>query len=63
LAALRDEFTALSRREAAAAAADPAVQSLSGQAAALLGREPAPVDVIRPILAAYRAALDAGTAS
>jgi hypothetical protein len=57
LAQLRSEWADLSGR---ATPADPAAAALADQAAALLGRSPTPVAVVRPVLAAYRAALAAG---
>jgi hypothetical protein len=56
---LRAELSTLRVQAAERNASDPAFTALADQAAALLDRTPTPVEVVRPILAAYRAALSA----
>jgi hypothetical protein len=63
LGELRDYLALLQGRAAQAQAADPQVTALGDQAAGLLDRRPAPLDVVRPVLDAFRNLLNALPAS
>jgi hypothetical protein len=59
LGELTDYLGLLKTRAGDLAERDPQIAALADQAAELLARRPAPLEVVKPILAAYRAALSA----
>jgi hypothetical protein len=63
LAELTDYLALLKGRSGDLAERDPQIAALADHAAELLARRPAPLEVVRPILAAYRAALSTAPAA